>query len=238
MTDNVSAEAHRCRQAGDFDRYNRTVLAQVFKFANIQEFDHYFYEKHFPDIYPKSVGVIDGYTLQQHTERVVRQFEHHYAECDTLPIAPNFFRGLLYLHDIGKPEACEKAGKHHQHRYTKKILIDFFTQQRLPGVHIALALLTGDPLGKYLKLFQSPSSTEDINADTAACSIRGMADCAPMPVSRFYQALLIYYKCDASSYPTLMKNLFDAKHSGGKDGICFSRLCQQRIDQLERALFR
>ena len=156
MTDNVSAEAHRCRQAGDFDRYNRTVLAQVFKFANIQEFDHYFYEKHFPDIYPKSVGVIDGYTLQQHTERVVRQFEHHYAECDTLPIAPNFFRGLLYLHDIGKPEACEKAGKHHQHRYTKKILIDFFTQQRLPGVHIALALLTGDPLGKYLKLFQSP----------------------------------------------------------------------------------
>jgi hypothetical protein len=152
------------------------------------------FERDFADEFSKSVGVWEGYTLKEHTLMVLRQFEKYFSE-QRLPadIDRNFLRVVLTLHDIGKPRAVEEGDKKKQHQYTtvliKPILKKLgFSEEKIA---IAVALISSDPIGEYIKRGDLQEVVREI---------RTKANHISLPESEFLDLLLLYYAVDASSY--------------------------------------
>ena len=188
-------------------------------------------EKQYSDIYKRGVGVWEGYNLEQHTLMVMGQFEKYFGDKD-LPsgIDKNIFRLILALHDIGKPEAISKGGKHLQHEYTQKYIQSLFGHLGIDKKHTALALVlaSGDPIGKYL--------TGRMDRGETRMVIEKMAARARIPIDEFFELLCIYYKVDAGSYTEnagglrSLDDLFDFDEEN--HNLNFAPNVQDRIDQL------
>lgn len=75
-------------------------------------------------IYQADAGNWEGFTLAEHTETVLRNFDENYA--DTLPVgllAP--MRLAILAHDLGKPAAARQGEKHRQKEYNVQQAGDF-----------------------------------------------------------------------------------------------------------------
>ncbi len=152
-------------------------------------------EQLYPDTYEKSVGVWEKYTLKQHTLMVMGQFEKYFS-CKDLPLDFNreIFRLFLALHDIGKPMAISKEGKHLQHKYTQEYISKLFKELGIDSKHfnLVMSLVSSDPIGGYL--------TEKLDEEKTKEVVRQMAECAGVNARDFFKLLCIYYKVDAGSY--------------------------------------
>lgn len=188
-------------------------------------------EKQYPNTYKQGVGVWEGYTLEEHTLMVMRQFEKYFGDKD-LPsgIDKNMFRLILALHDVGKPEALSKGGKHLQHEYTQRYIKSLFEALGIDEKHTGLALMlaSGDPIGKYLR--------SRMNAMQTRTAIEEMAKEAKMEIDEFFELLCIYYKLDAGSYTEnagglrSLDDLFDFDEAN--HNLNFAPHVQSRISQL------
>lgn len=188
-------------------------------------------ERQYPDTYKQGVGVWEGYTLEVHTLMVMGQFEKYFGDKD-LPsgIDKNIFRLILALHDVGKPEAISRGGKHLQHEYTQQYIQSLFEALGIDQRHtdLALVLTSGDPIGKYL--------TSRMDAMQTRTTIEQMANEAKMPVDEFFELLCIYYKLDAGSYTEnagglrSLDDLFDFDEVN--HNLNFAPHVQSRINQL------
>ena len=188
-------------------------------------------EKRYPGTYTQSVGVWEGYTLKEHTLMVMKQFEKYFGNKD-LPsdIDKNIFRLVLALHDIGKPEAISKGGKHLQHEYTQRYIQSLFRDLGIDERHtnLTLALVSEDPIGKYLTSRMDSTQTRKV--------IEEMANKARIPINEFFKLLCIYYKLDAGSYTEnaggfrSLDDLFDFDEEN--HNLNFASNVQDRIDQL------
>jgi len=141
-------------------------------------------------------GVWEKYSIKRHTLMVMGQFEKYFNKSD-LPasVSKSFFRVFLTLHDIGKPDAIKKTGdRRNQHLYTVGIMnsmlgqLDFREQE----IKIALALVSGDPIGDYIKGKRGGKRTTE--------GIAQLADDAGLPFYDLLKLLLVFYQCDAGSY--------------------------------------
>jgi len=188
-------------------------------------------EKQYPNTYKQGVGVWENYTLEQHTLMVMRQFEKYFGD-KSLPsdVDKNIFRLILALHDIGKPEAISRGGKHLQHEYTQEYIRSLFKSLGVDERHtdLALALVSGDPIGKYL--------TGRIDAVETRKVIEGMASAAKIPIDEFFELLCDYYKLDAGSYTEnagglrSLDNLFNFDEEN--HNLNFATNIQVKINQL------
>ena len=188
-------------------------------------------EKQYPDIYEQGTDVWEGYTLEQHTLMVMKQFEKYFSD-KTLPanIDKDNFRLILALHDIGKPEAIAKGGKHLQYKYTQQYVQKLFDKLEIDEKHtdLALALISRDPIGKYIA-----GRTDILDTRT---DIEDMAVKAGIPTEDFFELLCTYYKSDAGSYTEnaggfkSLDDLFEFDEENRK--LDFSSRIQNKIDQL------
>jgi len=188
-------------------------------------------EKQYPNTYEQDVGVFEGYTLQQHTLMVMKQFEKYFGKKD-LPsgIDRNIFRLILALHDIGKPKAISEGGKHLQHEYTQISIRSLFKglDSNESSTDLALALVSGDPIGKYL--------TGQMTTTQTKMAIEEMADRAKIPMDKFFELLCIYYKVDAGSYTEnagglrSLDDLFDFDEQN--NNLNFAPHIQNKIEQI------
>ncbi|MFZ4398531.1 MAG: hypothetical protein ACOYO1_00740 [Bacteroidales bacterium] len=185
----------------------------------------------YPETYNQDAGVSEGYTLEEHTLMVMKQFEKYYGD-KTLPaeVDKNKFRLILALHDIGKPEAISRGNKLLQHKCTILIIKKLFSILGIDEKHtyIALQLISGDPIGKYLKSSLNKIQTRKI--------VEEMSNKAKIPANEFFKLLCIYYKVDAGSYTEnaggfksldYLFNFDEVKHELG-----FASDIQMKIDQL------
>jgi hypothetical protein len=146
--------------------------------------------------YSKGKGVHEGYSLKRHTLMVMEQFEKYFSSRE-LPAGINtgFFRLILALHDIGVPEAIRQTGdKRNQHTFTVKTMervldeLNFSEEE----TSIALALVSADPIGAYIKGRKGGGKTVE--------KIARMAGGAGLPFYEFLELLIIFYQVDAGSY--------------------------------------
>lgn len=150
----------------------------------------------FPGEWQSDAGVGEGYTLGQHTEMVLGQFEKYFGG-KKLPLGMDdkFMGLLLCLHDIGKPQALELVGKEFQHDYTKPVVQSVFKRLGFSPerVRLARALVSGDPIGEYIK--------ENGNnvADIANFIVQKSQVCNASP-GELLDGFLMLYKVDAGSY--------------------------------------
>lgn len=70
-------------------------------------------------IFESPSGVREGYTLQEHTETVLRNFDENYADKVPAKLVPLMHLALT-VHDIGKPEAAANGEKSNQKVYNDR----------------------------------------------------------------------------------------------------------------------
>lgn len=190
-------------------------------------------DSQFAQLYQQDGGNWEGYTIAQHTVKVLSQFDRYYAH-QPLPgaVSSQLFRLFLALHDIGKPIAIsiDLAGKSSQHRYTWQLMSGFYQQLEVGKEFIDMsnALLHGDPLGAYLRSRRPQAETEIL--------IRQQAASTALSVPEYFELLQIYYKVDAGSYTEdaggkrSLDTLFDFDHQ--TPALRFAGVVRQKIDRL------
>ena len=143
-----------------------------------------------------SSGVSEGYTLREHTEAILGQFEKNFAATfESTLLSRSAFRTMLALHDIGKAQAVTQAGSTSaQHAYTVALVQDKAASLGMTEreTTIMTTLLEHDYLGEVIK--------EHTSVEQTAQNIRTMAEQLQASPSDVLDALLMYYMCDASSY--------------------------------------
>lgn len=81
----------------------------------------------FGDLFSMDAGNWEGYTLAEHTETVLRNFDENFA--DNIPVqmlAP--MRLAIIAHDIGKSVAASRGEKHLQKKYNRMYAEKFFDE--------------------------------------------------------------------------------------------------------------
>ena len=156
-------------------------------------------ERDFIKEFSSDAGVWEGYTIRQHILMVLRQFDK-YLSHKQLPadITIDFFRVILALRDIGKPEAIRKGGKHLSAKFTPELMTSILGElgYNIREINIASALVSGNPIGRYLRA--KNEKKEEI--ESSAEIIRGMANKADLPIDIYFELLVIFYMVEAASY--------------------------------------
>jgi hypothetical protein len=150
----------------------------------------------FPNEYVSGIGVFEGYTLEQHTRMVMKQFDKYFATDPNIQYFVSIvsFRKFLALHDIGKPAAVNAGEKSRQHEYTIPILKDILPKIGVTTreAKIFIALIHSDEVGAYL---QSKMSLKQL-----ITLLRDDADSIGMAPLSFTTLELTLYMVDAGSY--------------------------------------
>lgn len=136
----------------------------------------------------RPVGVAEGLTLAQHTRMVLAQFTKYFGR-PAYPLAV-----ALCLHDAGKPDAAARGMVRDPRELTRPIFFDAFAQLGLQRSEAERwwPLVEGDPIGLYLRRYQS--------LDAAAKSIAEGAKRSGLDLQTFFGHLTRYYQADAGSY--------------------------------------
>ncbi|MBN1856574.1 MAG: hypothetical protein JW846_06460 [Dehalococcoidia bacterium] len=171
----------------------------------------------FPWEYGADKGVREGYTLRLHTMMVLRQYDRYFA-WQNLPVGidDGLFRLILALHDIGTPHAIYETGdKRNQHVYTVEMMRFLLETMEYPpeDIAMALAIVSGDPIGRYLKGRVTGAST--------CAELARLAQFAGRELAEFLGVLMTYYQVDAGAYTAdadgieALDFLFDFDRAGG-----------------------
>ncbi len=148
------------------------------------------------ELLAESAGVLEGWTIEEHTGMVLTQFEKFFAdEFSSQLIDRNTFRFILSLHDIGKSLSVRyTGGTAQQHEYTLQIVEPMCNSLGLTNDQkiLVTALIDQDYLGDYIK---SEGSSEFY-----AHEIKKKAIEIGVDAHELLQLLKIYYMSDASAY--------------------------------------
>jgi hypothetical protein len=187
-------------------------------------------------LYSQNVSDDDFFSLKSHTSTVISQYMNYFYKRDIPKVIPkSVFFLMLALHDIGKPIAIEKGNRELQHYFTSKIINQI--KDHLPcEVKDILALIDGDPLGKYF----TGTSIEAVNLE-----IIQMSERSSFSFEDFFHLLVIYYQVDAGSYFVSSKqngaisSIFrsDLSFNERKKRLWFSAKHEKKFNLLETSLF-
>jgi hypothetical protein len=193
--------------------------------------------KDFGDYYRRPAGVIEGYTLGQHTYMALKQY-HKYFKHKGFP--PGFdtvwFETILALHDIGKPDAAIGDDITNQYIYHEAFLGNIlpnygFTQKQ---IEVALEIINDDPIRLYLyKHRNNPEEVVDV--------IKSKAEKIELSLADFWYLLKLMWFCDASSYTVdaggkaSLDRMFEFEPDEGE--VHLAPHVQKYFDELEYQLF-
>ena len=154
--------------------------------------------------YSSSIQDPGGQNLEQHTLRVMENFQNYFGGTQTYLENTQNYLILLALHDIGKPAAVVAKNKYLQHEKTLAILkkIEHILPVDQEQFKKIVALIDEDLIGHYMN-----PAFGVLLEDTAQKVIQLSADLG-LAVSDFWPILVTYYQCDAAGYKFLRDNLF------------------------------
>lgn len=188
----------------------------------------------FPGFYERSCHVFwrmagRDYTLGEHTGRALHVFDRFHGERE-LPGGANhnLFRLGIGLHDVGKP----KGGVSRQHEFTVPM-----AEEALGGLNfdqksidLIMALICSDPIGGFL---QNSGRTSGASEWWQVDEIKRLAQMAQMPVTDFFELLLIFFAVDTGSYDHL-KDMFIVDEQSNT--YVFAPHVEAQIQRLRTAL--
>lgn len=165
-------------------------------------------------LYSDFAGVGEGYTVQEHTERVLEVYfdqrdKYGYPESDKryrimMPV-------VVALHDIGKPVAVRTQGStESQHVHNAKIVAGVlrsigFTEDE---VRVGKTIVSGDILGNHVKNGRHYSYTYPL--------VVSAAKQAGISKLEFMKLLRVEYVADANAYPGVRNSAFWQEQQSGR----------------------
>ena len=171
-------------------------------------------------LYAGNAGVTEGYTIKEHTLRVLETMNAQYS-CHvdagfekkiSLHLGYNFksfLRFTMALHDLGKSRAVEIGKKYLQHDYILPVLK---RNTELAGYSVeakklAESLMDNDIIGDYLM--------KKITMTAAVELLQEKATLNNLELKDYFRIQMAYYTFDAGSYPYLGQKVFEEEKVPG-----------------------
>ncbi len=167
-------------------------------------------------IFDMPAGVWEGYTLGEHVEMVLNQFEEHFADKvkDSSILNRSEIVAMLVLHDIGKPQSkLETGATAMQHSYTKQAIEVLGEKLGLDEnkKRLVMDIASQDNLGAILN---GSATTKRV-----AFRIKSLAKKHNIPVDQLFDVLYMYSISDGSSYSENGRYVINGKVVTGKKSI-------------------
>ena len=182
------------------------------------------YWETFGDIFDADAGNWEGYTLGEHTETVLRNFENSYADKLPAKLLP-LMRLCLVAHDIGKPIAAHNKEKSNQDKYNASWAMVFLAKagvdRQMAGIIIDM-ITSGKNLAAQAYVDNARKNINHPNEDKMnelrsfcqdSLERYGMKAITGSDVDGMADLCLILLTCDAAAYTT-MGITHDAKALG------------------------
>lgn len=159
-------------------------------------------------IFEADAGNWEGFTLEEHTETVLRNFEENFA--DILPV--EYIRPMrlaILSHDLGKPRAAANGEKHEQEIYNRAQAKDFLRRVGLASRQIEfISAVTGEGSSLAFKCQRQPGSPEAFEQmrDFAKKSLQGFLaspEVSDSQITAFTEMCRIFQTCDGGAYTNM-----------------------------------
>jgi len=203
------------------------------KYPNIKSFIPDGLLSEYKQEYDSDIGSSAGYTLKDHTNMVLGQFNKYYKG-QLLPgnFNSNAFEALLALHDIGKPKAISEGNEKSQHENTVALMNNTLQGMGLKQseINVCNALIHADVLGEYLQ--------NDKSLEETVKRLEESAKFAGMNPIDFFDLELLLFKVDAGAYTEDAggKKSLDHLFKFGEDGIGLEASVQSKIDKVHEGI--
>lgn len=159
-------------------------------------------------IFESDAGNWEGYTLEEHTETVLRNFDENYA--DWLPVellAP--IRLAILSHDLGKPIAAARGKRHKQMEYNLAYAKDFLNKvgvdDKVKGLLLAV-IGKGSKLAFEIEVRGSGEPAEAAMKDLATKTLKEFYDSESVTEEQiigFVEMCKILQVCDGGAYTSM-----------------------------------
>lgn len=167
-------------------------------------------------LYGQNAGVSEGYSIGEHSTRVLEVFEdqrpHHDLDKIKKPAEvrnlQNVLKHALAFHDIGKSIAVRAGDKSLEEQYSDPLIQILMPASKFNQAETDLAYALVDShqvIGGYLH-GKSLEQTKD--------KLKDAASKAKMDPKEFFKLATLFFTCDAGSYPTLKSTVFETKSDG------------------------
>ncbi len=162
----------------------------------------------FDQIFESDAGNWEHFTLEEHTETVLRNFDENFADILPSEYLP-FMRFIILIHDLGKPTAASFGQRHIQSEYNEVFAKDFMTKV---GVDtkiqdlITAVITRGESLA--FKVNSNPQDTiaEEEMRNFASESLRKYLpneEVGNAQIDAFIQMCKIIQTCDGGAYTSM-----------------------------------
>lgn len=162
----------------------------------------------FEEIFEANAGNWEGYTLAEHTETVLRNFDESYA--DSIPVellGP--MRLAILAHDLGKPTAAANLQKHLQKQFNVEYAQRFFEglgiDQRLSTLLVAM-LGDGEELAFHVDVRNGGEAAERELHKFAVQTLEevyGSDAVTEQQVNGFMELCSMLQACDGGAYTSM-----------------------------------
>lgn len=170
-------------------------------------------------IFEGDAGNWEGFTLAEHTETVLRNFDENFAE--KLPVellAP--MRLAILSHDVGKPIAAARGEKHKQMEYNVAQADDFLgklgVEDKLKGLLLAV-IGEGEELAFQIQVRGAGDLTEAAMKEFATKTLKqfyGSENVTDEQITGFTEMCKMLQICDGGAYTSMAITRPTVKGSG------------------------
>ncbi len=162
----------------------------------------------YEEIFNGDAGNWEGFTLAEHTETVLRNFDESFAE--NLPVellAP--MRLAILSHDVGKPIASARGEKHRQKEYNVAQADDFLgklgVDERLKGLLLAV-IGDGEELAFQIEVRGAGEPAEAAMKELATSTLQkfyGSKSVTDEQINGFAEMCKMLQVCDGGAYTSM-----------------------------------
>lgn len=161
----------------------------------------------YDQILDADAGNWEKFTLAEHTETVLRNFDENFADSFPIDLLPAM-RLAIVVHDLGKPEASAKGEKRRQKEYNDKYAHDFMGKV---GVSENLQNLIGAMIGDgsdyvFRTQFQPSTETQAAQRTHAEQTLKAFYNSGtvhPDQVDAFIQMCRVLQISDGGAYTSM-----------------------------------
>ncbi len=161
----------------------------------------------FENIFEGSTGTWEGFTLGEHTETVLTNFDENFSDqlpAEYLPL----MRLAILVHDMGKPEAVANGEKSQQKKYNAQKALQFMNTIELDEKTKALVLsIIGDgaTLAHNAQLKPSEDNTKVMN-EFSSIVLKNLFDGvnpSESEINNLSEIFKIFQTCDGGAYTSM-----------------------------------
>ena len=162
----------------------------------------------FEELFTKDAGNWERYTLAEHTETVLRNFEENFA--DKVPVQLLLpMRLAILVHDLGKPAAAAKGQKHKQQTYNAKFAEQFMSKVGIDGrlSKLVVAIIgDGESAAADEYIYKNGKDSELQRQGVARKALREFSGLEAVPqeqITAFNEMCKILPICDGGAYTSM-----------------------------------